>query len=149
MQNWTLDPVISPLVCIAIFIGLVVIALLRPSFGNLTQRQGWVLSVARMMAILVLMTGLLRPGCVQTISKNQNASVLFFLDKTLSMEHAHGPQGNSRWDVLKQTITQSKTKLAKLKEQGISLHFFGFDQKLKRIERENECSNWAKSPRVK
>ncbi|MEZ6104622.1 MAG: hypothetical protein R3B96_00535 [Pirellulaceae bacterium] len=97
MTQWSLSPVTSVVVILGVctvLAGLLVI----------TARQHWiptprrrVLIAFRAMAVLLLATMMLRPGCIQTVSQPQRATIAVTVDVSRSMQLPHVAGGESRW----------------------------------------------------
>lgn len=146
MNNWTIEPVVAPLFIAVVVVALIAIALMGPSFGKLTARRSWILKGLRIAAILILTVGLLRPGCITTVSTKQNASLLVFVDTTLSMEHPHTATGPSRWDAMQQALNDNQEILKKLADEGISVNVFSFADTTQRLEYDGGNIQWPERP---
>ena len=146
MNTWTIEPVVAPLFVAIIVVALVAIALVGPTFGKLSTNKSWVLKSLRLIAILVLTVGLLRPGCVTTVSTKQNASLLIFVDATLSMEHPHSATGPSRWDAMQSAFDENKEILQDLADEGITVNVFSITDTTERLEYVDGKIAWPQRP---
>lgn len=130
MDNWVLQPVLSPLliaVALAILIGM--LFLTPPREGLSPPRRRWLRRI-RLAVIALAALAMVRPGCVQQVSKNQSAVLLMLLDTTRSMELPHVRDDSTRWNALLETIEANRPLLDQLEENQIEVRWFGFDNQV-------------------
>ena len=134
MQSISLEPILSPLWLLAIAIGLLAMVLLGPSFSGVSPRKRFSLSMVRTLSIFVVLTLLVRPGCVTRVEKQQTAVLLLMMDFSRSMELAHKPGGMSRWEKMRQMVAQSANKLEALRDQNIVVRLLGYDNQVNALD---------------
>jgi hypothetical protein len=124
------DPVGSWLLVIgvaAILGGL--LFLVGPDRSRLSVRGCLVLTLLRLAAMLCLLVCLLRPTLVGTGRSLQQATLLVLADSSESMTVADGPNGQSRWDYLRQTLQQAVPAAQRaVAKGGLDIHTWVFDQ---------------------
>ncbi|MCA9106281.1 MAG: hypothetical protein KDA83_12690 [Planctomycetales bacterium] len=133
MTQWSLSPVTSVVVILGVctvLAGLLVI----------TARQHWiptprrrVLIAFRAMAVLLLATMMLRPGCIQTVSQPQRATIAVTVDVSRSMQLPHVAGGESRWERLRSLLKETSPQWQEL-ENKFDIKVFEFDRELRPIE---------------
>ena len=134
MDNWTLQPIISPTILAIVVAILLLMLFVGPSFSKLTFRRRLSLGVLRLGVILLALTAMLRPGCVQKVHRSQSSVLLMLLDITRSMELPHRADSSTRWNALRAMLDEHSGQLAALKEKQIEVRFFGFDNQLKELD---------------
>ena len=127
MENWTLQPIISPTILAIIVAILLLMLLVGPSFAKLTfKRRAW-LTTLRLGVILLALTAMVRPGCIQKVKRSQSSVMLMLVDVTRSMELPHRADESTRWNALREMLSDNRAQLDALKEEQIEVRYFGFD----------------------
>ncbi len=130
MDRWTVQPIISPTI-LAIIAGILALMLLvGPSFAKLSYSRRMSLSLLRLGLILLALTAMLRPGCVQQIQRSQSAVMLVLLDFTRSMELPHRADNSTRWAAMAEMLEENQSLFQELREHQIDVRFFGFDNQV-------------------
>ena len=111
--------------------------LVGPSFVNLSSSRRLTLSLLRLGVLAMALLATLRPGCVQQIEKNQAAVLLFLVDETRSMQLPHVSDDSTRWEAVRQVVEDNRPRFQQLIDNKIDVRFFGFDNRVKRLEFEN------------
>ena len=127
MENWTLQPIISPTILAIIVVILLLMLFIGPSFSKLTFRRRMSLTLLRLGVIFLALTAMVRPGCVQKVSRGQSSVLLMLLDQTRSMELPHRADDSTRWDAMKEMLNAHRAQLDALKEKQIEVRYYGFD----------------------
>ena len=146
MNSMTFEPVMPTWLLLIAAATLIALILMRPGFGELTLRRGWILRGLRIGTCLLVLLCLLRPGCVTQIEKSQTGIVEVFLDQTRSMQLPHRATQDSRYAVMQRMIQQNSATIAKLDENNIKLRWFGFDNQLSELEFDAGRLRTAESP---
>jgi len=126
MSSLTVDPIAGPWALAIIFAVLVALLWMRPRFRQLTRQRRAVLAMLRGGAILMVLTTMLRPGCVSTQLRQNKALVILQLDASRSMQLPAEPGGDARWDALRKTLEAHASELAALVDQHIDVRAFTF-----------------------
>ncbi len=108
-----------------------------PSFAKLTSARRRTLSLIRVGVILLALVAALRPGCVQTIEKNQSAVLLFLVDVTRSMDLPHIADDSTRWKETVAMIQNNESRFKQLAENKVEVKFYAFDNQTRLLESEN------------
>ena len=129
MTQWTFEPVMSWLAIVLVVGVLAGLLFIRPNYRTLSRFQLQTLSLLRLITIVILTVGLVRPGCVRMIERPQKVVLPILIDMTRSMELPLEGLGVTRWQKLTESLQASRPGLEKLAEQ-YDLQFFGFDSEL-------------------
>lgn len=134
MQSFTLQPVIHPVWIVLIVLGLVGLLALRPTFAEVPARRRLTLVGLRAFTIFLVMTMLLRPGCVTTVERQQSALLVVLADMSRSMQLPHAPADVSRWEKFAQMLAAQSGRLAALAENSIEVRWLGFDSSVQTLD---------------
>lgn len=108
-----------------------------PSFTQLPRSRRVTLSLLRLGVILLALLAALRPGCIETIEKNQAAILLFLIDETRSMELPHIADDSTRWGTTVEMIRDNESRFKQLAKNKIEVRFFSFDNQTQLLELED------------
>ena len=137
MESITFQPILTPLVLAIVFVIALLMLFVGPSFAKLTSTQRLTLTLIRVGVILMALVAALRPGCVQTIEKNQSAVLLFLIDVTRSMDLPHVKDDSTRWGETVTMIRDNQSRFEKLAENKIEVKFYEFDNRTRVLDAEN------------
>ncbi len=137
MDTLTFQPIVSPWVLAAIFVVGLLMLLVGPSFVKLSGSRRVTLALLRLGVLAMALLATLRPGCVQQIEKNQAAVLLFLVDQTRSMQLPHVSDDSTRWEATEQVVEENRARFQQLIDNKIDVRFFGFDNRVARLEFEN------------
>ncbi len=102
MSQLSLDPVFGWVVAGSLAIVMLASLWLTISAEGLSRRARAVLVVIRLLAMLVLLLGWLRPGLVSKSMRESEGAIAVLLDRSLSMTLSSGTTGKNRWVVLQE-----------------------------------------------
>lgn len=145
MNSWTLEPMIGPVALLAVAVAMLLLLTIRPSFHSLTPRRRRTLTSLRFAATLLLLTAMLRPGCVRIHEEQQSATLLLMFDQSRSMQLPHDATGLSRWSKLTETLNENQSKLGKIAEK-LDVKLYGFDGILHQLVLQDGRIELPKSP---
>lgn len=113
---------------IAVILGGVLFVL-GPDRSRLSRRGCLTLTLLRLAAILCLLVCLLRPTLVGIARSLQQATLLVLVDTSESMTVLDGPNGQSRWDHLRQTLGVAAPAAQRAVDEGkIDIRTWVFDR---------------------
>ena len=125
------DPIfgsyITVLLCAAVLFA--VIWWSRPRGEQLPLYGQRILLALRVLALLLLLFGMLRPALVHTVSYRLSSVVNIMLDQTQSMTRNDEIAGKSRFTVAKESLQQATPQLRRLQRQA-DVRAFAFDSAL-------------------
>ncbi len=108
--------------------------LIGPRFSRIAMSRRLVLTSLRGVALLLLMTAMLRPGCDTTVRKEQSAVVIVAVDQSRSMQLPHVTgETASRWQKQQQAL-QSVAPLMKSLGEKFEVKVYGYDSQLTPLE---------------
>lgn len=107
---------------------VVLLALLaiRPAQASMTRRRRMILGGIRLAVVVLVVLAMLRPTLVYTKTEMQPATLLVLADQSRSMGVRDSAGGRSRWESLRNTLTEAQPAMAALAEQ-FELKAFTFD----------------------
>ena len=115
-----------------IFIAVIlggVLFIFGPDRSRLSRRGCLTLTLLRLIAILCLLICLLRPTLVGTGRSLQQSTLLVLADISESMTVADGPNGQSRWDHLRQTLRAATPAAQRAVDKGgLDIRTWVFDR---------------------
>lgn len=137
MSQWSFQPILNSYLAVAAVAGiLAALLLLRPRFGNVTNRRlAWLIG-CRVVVILLLIIAMLRPTHVSTSSQPQSAVLILLLDRSRSMQLPAGFDELSRWEAQAKTIEDVQAILANMPER-MEVKIYAYDTELHAIEFED------------
>ncbi len=148
MVRWSVNPVGGDhyLVIVAVAAGLLLLlGLVGPSFGGVAPRRKRVLFALRLLSVAMVVTALLRPAIVYTDTTRQSATLLLVFDKSRSMSVPDAVNGRTRWEVLRQTVENSRGQLAELATR-FEVKAYTFDVAPQPVEMQDGAVALAESP---
>ncbi|MEC9094452.1 MAG: hypothetical protein VX438_17215, partial [Planctomycetota bacterium] len=134
MNYWTISPIYSVWILVAIASVLLAVLWIGPNFGNLLPRNRLILMMVRGSIFAALLVCFLRPGWVTIDRKPQTAVLNLLVDISRSMELAHNAEGVSRFNAVRQILSKNRKQIQELENQNIELKVFGFDRELLPLE---------------
>jgi len=108
----------------------------RPTCEQLPPYGQRVLFLLRLLALLLLLFGMLRPTLVHTVSQRLAAIVNILLDQTQSMTRNDEIGGKSRFTAAKDSLQQASPQLRQLQGQA-DVRAFAFDAALTPLDLQN------------
>ncbi len=123
---------VSPIVPWPVLIGVIgsvtVLTLLayRRRLHGTSGRWRWVALSLRLLAILLCLLAALRPSVMIPQKEKKQASLIFLVDGSTSMNIADEAREKTRWAVANETLEQAREEAKKL-EPGLHAKFFRFD----------------------
>ncbi len=102
MSYVSFDPVFGWVVAIVLALIMLASLWLTLTADGLTWRARSILVMIRLVAMVVLLLGWLRPGLTSQTMRENDGAIGVLLDRSQSMTMASGITGKSRWDVLKE-----------------------------------------------
>jgi len=133
MVSLTWDPVGGWLGLLALLVGLLALLPWGPPRSKTAGRRRWVLLGLRLASFMLLLLAWLRPTLVYTQMKPQQATVVLLADTSRSMSIPDGVGGQTRYELLRQTLADAKGPLRSLAEQ-FELKAYAFDARLQAVE---------------
>lgn len=122
---------------IAVFILFVSIAVLfllvKPEGERLTKNVKIYLYLLRFTVIFILFFAAIRPVLIYTSSQRLSATLNILIDQSESMTRPVGNDGRSRYQLVRDTLTENQDILKSM-QQEMSIQCFAFDSALKPLE---------------
>ena len=115
------------LLCAAGLVAVVLIS--RPTSEQFPQNGQRILLTLRLLALLLLILGMLRPTLVHTVTQRLSAVVNIMLDQSQSMTRNDEIGGKSRFNAAKDSLQQAAPQLRRLQRQA-EVKAFTFDHSL-------------------
>jgi uncharacterized membrane protein len=134
MDSFTFQPILPIWVLALIFLMCGMMLLIGPSFVKISPQRKWTLSTLRLLALLMALYAVVRPGCVDKLEKTQAAVLMFLLDTSRSMELPHVQDNSTRWSTLNEVVRNNQARCEKLRSLGIDTRFAGFDSQVTNLE---------------
>jgi len=104
--------------------------LIGPRFARVKASRRVVLTSLRGLALLLLITAMLRPGCDTTVRKQQSAVLIVAVDQSRSMQLPHVTgETASRWLKQQQSLQAVAPLMASLDEK-FEVKVYGYDSQL-------------------
>ncbi len=121
---------------VTVLLGLVLLAL-APDRSRLSARGRLVLVLLRLAAFLALVFCLLRPSIVASSRTRQQATLLLLADGSESMTVADGPNGQSRWDHLRETLAAAAPAARRaIADEAVTVRTWVFDREARELPAE-------------
>ena len=121
---------------VTVLLGLVLLAL-APDRSRLSARGRLVLILLRLAAFLALVFCLLRPSIVASSRTRQQATLLLLADGSESMTVADGPNGQSRWDHLRETLAAAAPAARRaIADEAVTVRTWVFDREARELPAE-------------
>jgi uncharacterized membrane protein len=95
---------------------LLLLLLLGPAFASLTGRQRGLLTGLRLVAVVAVILGMLRPTWYGTTTRPLSATLVLMLDQSRSMQVPDAPDGKTRWQAQSQAVRDALPDLTALAE---------------------------------
>lgn len=139
MSRWSLHPILdSPVLVGAVVVGLVLLLFVRP-YRPLPFLRRATLGLLRLLVILGLLVGLLRPTHVSTSTKRHSAVLLVLFDQSRSMQLPAVSAGKSRWQTQKELLDRCQPILAEM-APNIVVKAYAYDTALAAVA--GEPGSW-------
>ncbi len=133
MVRLTWEPVGGWLGLAALVLGLLALLPWGPPRSKTAGQRRWLLFGLRLGSFGLLVFAWLRPTLVYTQLKPQQATVVLLADKSRSMSIPDGIGGQTRYQILQQTLAEAKGSLRSLAEQ-FELKAYAFDAQLQPLQ---------------
>ncbi len=140
MSAWTLQPILPLSVMIIVIIAMLGLLLVGPAFSKITRVRKLKLTLIRLAIVLLALTAMLRPGCIQHTEQSQSAVLLALLDTSRSMQLPHEADDQTRWQAVVEMLDQNRDRIEQLKEQQVEVRFYGFDNQIQPLEKEGRLA---------
>ncbi|MDR3232292.1 MAG: hypothetical protein LBT46_01260 [Planctomycetaceae bacterium] len=124
------------LVILLIIVLVFVIRQSRITGGQLPPYGSRILIILRLLALLVLIFGFLRPAIIYTKAERLAAAVNILLDQSESMSRPDEIGGKTRFQVAKEALANAAGQIAALQKQ-VEVKAFAFDADVKPLEIKN------------
>jgi hypothetical protein len=115
MSRLSFDPVFGSYLVVGgaalMLLGLLV---LGPGRGGLSGPKRAALRVLRIAAILLVILALLRPRVIYTETIKQSATLVVLIDQSQSMSVPDAGGGKTRWQLLRRSVADAESALARL-----------------------------------
>ena len=108
---------------------LALLLAVRPNFGQLSPPRQRTLAFVRGLILLVLATALLRPARLHTDEQAQKSTLVVMLDTSRSLLVPDGEGGRTRWQVLREIMSQAVPQLNALGDK-FEVDLLGFDARI-------------------
>jgi uncharacterized membrane protein len=116
MNEWHIHPVTDPAAIVVIVAALVVLAWLKPRYGELNRKRWAAIVALRLSVLLLTLLAMLRPELVYTEVTPQRAALTLLVDSSRSMQVADSLGDATRWDSLRSLLAAAANDLEKLSE---------------------------------
>ncbi|HTQ38847.1 MAG TPA: glutamine amidotransferase [Pirellulales bacterium] len=134
MNGWTCNPVGGyGLVTVTAAVLLVVMMLTNPQMRRLNPMRRWTLVALRLAVFLLVIAALLRPTRIFTEIRERPATLVLLADRSKSMQTEDAFGDRTRWDALRETISQSLSQLSNMGEK-LDVKVYTFDRELSPVE---------------
>ncbi len=137
MSELTFEPILdSTIAVIALaFVGLAIIAGIRPQGTDVSPNKRRRLILLRLLAMVVLFLALLRPSIIRHDTRPASATLGILIDQSRSMNLPVG-DGSSRWVAARAFTEKLATGLDSL-DGDLDIRYFGFGQDVNVVPRES------------
>ena len=131
MMSWSLQPIMNSYALVAVLSLTLLLALrwIRPT-RRLSAARERVLGAIRLLVVLLVIIGMLRPTHISTHERSQTAVLLVLFDQSLSMQLPSAAGSQSRWEAQQGALRQMEPLLQQMEGQlEVAVH--GYDQQLR------------------
>jgi uncharacterized membrane protein len=126
-QSWHVDPIGGPWLAGALALLLVLmVGLVGVPRDRLTGRRRLALTGLRLLAAALAILALWRPTLIHSETRQQSATLVVMCDRSRSMIVADSFGGKTRWQALRDTLTEALPALADIKDQNLDLRVYTF-----------------------
>jgi uncharacterized membrane protein len=140
IHSWQIDPVGGIVVAAALSVVLVLfISLIGLPQDRLTPRRRRILSALRLTAATLTILALWRPTLVRTETRPQSSKLIVLADQSRSMLVPDAFGGKTRWEALRQTLSEAQPALEKLRAENLDVQLYTFDADLHPLELTSEA----------
>lgn len=130
MTEWSFNPIFDNYgVVSALLVGMLLLLVLRPSFGRITATRRWLLVGARLLVALLILVAMLRPTRVFTTTEQQSAVLMLMFDLSRSMTLPSAVEGKTRWQVQRETLEKLEAELSDLADD-FDIRVYAYDTDL-------------------
>ena len=127
-HQWNFEPVGGPVWAAVLAVGLLVlVSLVGIPRDRLTPRRRFTLTGLRLLAAALAIMALWRPTLIHTESRRQPATLVLLVDRSRSMSVADAFGGKTRWQALRDALSEAIPALEELREQEIEVQVYTFD----------------------
>ena len=135
----------SPLLVGLIVAVLAALVLLLPAYGTLTAGRRLTLAALRLLAVLLLFLGMLRPTWYGTTTRPLSATLILMLDDSRSMRVTDAPDGKTRWAAQMEAVEQGLPELAALAKR-MEVKTYAFAEKARPLAFDGKQDRFAGFP---
>lgn len=133
MTEWSLNPIFDSYGAVAaVMVGMLLLVVIRPSFGRITATRRWSLVAVRVAIALLILLAMLRPTRVFTTTKQQSAVLMLMFDVSRSMTLPSAIEGKTRWQMQRETLAKLQDGLSDLADD-FEIRVYGYDNELRAI----------------
>ena len=128
MNGWIFNPVGGyGLVTAVAAVLLVVMMLTNPQMRRMPPTRRWTLAGIRLAVFLLIIAALLRPTRIFTEIKEKPATLALLVDRSKSMQTEDAFGDRTRWNALRETLTQALPQLSNMGE-NLEVKVYAFDR---------------------
>jgi uncharacterized membrane protein len=128
-----------------VVIGLLVVLVLKPTYGKLAGWQRLTLIGTRLLVVLLILLALLRPTRVHTSRESLTATLIVLFDKSRSMQLPSSTQGKDRWQDQIDALVNATPNLRAVAEK-LELRIYAYDAELHSIEFDGQTLKLPEGP---
>ena len=135
MPRISFEPLFGSYIAVLVlFVSIAVLFLLvKPEGERLTKNVKIYLYLLRFTVIFILFFAAIRPVLIYTSSQRLSATLNILIDQSESMTRPVGNDGRSRYQLVRDTLTENQDILKSM-QQEMSIQCFAFDSNLKPLE---------------
>ena len=127
-HEWQVDPVGGPVWAAVLALGLLVlVSLAGIPRDRLSGRRRLALTALRLLAAVLAILRIWRPTLIHSESRRQPATLVLLVDQSRSMGVADAFGGKTRWQALRETLTEALPALDALRAEEIEIQLYTFD----------------------
>ncbi len=127
-HEWQVDPVGGPVWAAVLALGLLVlVSLAGIPRDRLSGPRRLALTALRLLAAVLAILALWRPTLIHSESRRQPATLVLLVDQSRSMGVADAFGGKTRWQALRETLTEALPALDALRAEEIEIQLYTFD----------------------
>jgi uncharacterized membrane protein len=133
MSTWSIEPIFSTALVVAIAAALIGLLALSPRFGKLSPRRRGTLLALRVLVILLVLLAMLRPTRVFTSSKPRPSVFAVMFDTSRSMQLPDRTGGPTRFEAQRAALARVSDLLPQLGEHT-EVRVYGYDAELRPVD---------------
>ncbi len=133
MTQWNTDPIFGSYAAVILLAVVAITAMFLIRLDrHLSFGKRFTLSLLRLLAVVVLLLVVLRPGVTWTGSQSSRQSVAVLVDTSASMQLPSGIGSDTRWEIERQVLSRLQKQSESLGEE-VEWKVYGYDSQMRSI----------------